>query len=159
MKTLFTYLSKNKPESDLSATYNIGLLQTKAFKAVMGTTAELLAKLKITNTEWVALGTIFDHSNGLRALSLAKIMDVEQAFISVLASKLAKRGLVIISADPTDKRAKIIHLSKEGKTFVKQTESMLIKELDKISAGITQEEAENYFKVLKSIVDYSPKDS
>ncbi len=157
MKTLFGLLGKEKNDSAISSTYNIGLLQTKAYKAIMGKTAELLEKSKLSNIDWVALGIIYDHPIGLRSLALAEILSVEQPFVTVLTNKLAKRGLVVVSSDPTDKRAKIIHASKAGKVFVKQTEGMLIKEMEKVSAGISREDALVYFKVLKSIVDYSEK--
>lgn len=157
MKTLLGYLKSNQNKSGINNTYHIGLLQTKAYKALMGTTSGLLEKANISNSEWVALGIINDHSAGLRSLLLSEIMAVEQPFITVIVNKLGKQGLIKVSPDPTDKRAKIIHLSKEGKVFVKQTESNLSKELEKISAGISLADAIGYTKVLQAIVDYSEK--
>lgn len=159
MKTILSYLKSQKNKSGITNTYHIGLLQTKAYKALMGTTSDLLNRLDISNSDWVALGTINDHSAGLRALLLSEIMGVEQPFITVVINKLKKRGFVIVSPDPTDKRAKIIHLSKEGKAFVKQMEANLTKEMEKISAGISLPDAIGYIKVLEGIVDYSDKHS
>lgn len=157
MKTLFGHLKNNTKDPKLSATYHIGLLQTKANKAIMGRTSEMLSKVKVSNVDWVAMGILKDHPGGLRPLELSEILGVEQPFITVVVSKLSKRGLLQVSTDPTDKRAKILYLSKAGKTFVKTTEQMLSKEMDKISTGITGAEAMTYFKVLKQIVDYSEK--
>lgn len=157
MKTLLGYLKSNKNESAVTSTYHIGLLQTKAYKALMGTTSDLLGRNGISNSDWVALGIIYDHPAGLRSLSLAEIMSVEQPFITVLIDKLKKKKYVIVTADPTDKRAKIIHLTKEGKAFVKQMESTLTKEIEKISTGISMPDVAGYVKVLQAIVDYSEK--
>lgn len=157
MKTLFGHLKDSTNNSSLSATYHIGLLQTKANKAIMGRTSEILSKVNVSNVDWVAMGTLMDHPNGLRPLELSEILGVEQPFITVVASKLSKRGYVEVFNDTTDKRAKILHITKAGKAFIKSTEKMLAKEMEKISTGITHAEAMTYFKVLKQIVDYSEK--
>ena len=156
MKNLFGQIKKNNSQG-LSATYHIGLLQTRAFKAIMGQTSELLSKLDITNVDWVALGIIYDHNMGLRSTVLARTLGIEQAYITVLTAKLNKRGLLTVSSDPTDKRAKIIHISKKGKSFVKQTEAMLSKEMGKISVGISTQDADAYLRVLQAIVDSTEK--
>lgn len=159
MKTLFSHLGENKNFPQLASTYNIGLLQTKTYKVIMGKIAQLLKPFKISNVDWVVLGIIFDHSDGLRSLALAEIMGVEQPFITVLTAKLKKMGFLKIVVDTTDKRAKILHLTKEGRNFVSTTEKMLAQEMEKISAGIAIADAMAYFKVQQSIVDYSEKES
>lgn len=155
MKSLFDYLKEDPEYSSLATTYQVGLLQTRAYKAVMGRTSEFLSKLKISNSDWVALGIIFEHSKGLRSLELARIMSVNQAYITVVVDKLVKRGYLIVSPDSTDKRAKILHLSTAGKLFVKKTEELLSKEMIILSSGISIDDALSYFKVQKHIIQQS----
>lgn len=159
MKHLFSQLRSSKQYSHLASTYQIGLLQTRAFKTIMGMTSNFLGEISISNSDWVALGLLKDSPSGLRSRTLAEMMGVEQPFITVTANRLVKRGYMVIAPDTSDSRAKIISLTKKGKEFVAQTEKKLSKAMEQAVADISYDEAEIYLKVQQQIVGYTKSDS
>ncbi len=80
-------------------TYNTGLLQTKAYRILKSHTTELLRPYGITTIEWAFLGVLKDHKQGLRAVTIAQIIGVEQPFVTVLSNHLKKKQLVQIAPD------------------------------------------------------------
>lgn len=138
-------------------TYRIGLLQTKAYKVIMGTTARILSKYSISNTEWVALGLIYDHPDGLRSAYLAKMMGIEQPFITLIAVKMGEYGYFKIITDPSDRRAKIIKITPKGKLAVRKIESNLSNEMQKLVELASAEQARVYLSVLQLLANQSSK--
>jgi DNA-binding MarR family transcriptional regulator len=151
MAKLFSLLKTNKFLGPAATTYNIGLAQTQAFKFVMGITASFLKKFSLTNVEWVMLGILRDNPYGIRSLTLAETLAVEQPYVTVATRNLIRCGLITTAVDPTDKRAKILAITKKGSRLVAVVEKDLAKEMDKMAAGMLLADVAAYVKVMSVI--------
>jgi MarR family transcriptional regulator for hemolysin len=134
-------------------TYSVGLLQTKVYRALKVNTELILKPYGISSIEWAYLGTISEYTNGIRAGDLAEILGVEAPFITSLSTKFLRRKLVAYEKDPTDKRAKCIIITTEGKKVVQEIEPILREESKKWLKDLSIKEVLTYIKVLKKISD------
>jgi len=132
--------------------YNVGLIQAKAYRALKHTTQEALKAYHISSLEWAALGLLFDETQGLRALDLAQTLGVEAPFISVMIKKLEDQKWLVTKSNPTDKRAKIIRLTAKGRKNLPVIEAELRDTTRHLLDGLNPLELMTYVKVLNTIV-------
>ncbi len=142
-----TILAKNQK------TYQVGLLQTKAYRVLKQRTAELLKTSDISTVEWAMLGILYDNSQGIRLNILADELGVEAPFVTKMMRKLLKNNLINLIADPEDSRAKVVCLTKQGKSFVEKTELYISKKMKNTFKDISKGDLLRYVLVLQTIVD------
>ncbi len=135
-------------------TYRAGLLQAKAYRVLKQRTGKILAPFGISTIEWGFLGLLMD-STRMRARALADELGVEPPFVTVMAAKLEKKGLVAMQKNTEDKRAKTFYLTPRGKTFVEEVEKTVRAEIRPLVAGINPAAFIGYFQVLEKIVENS----
>jgi MarR family transcriptional regulator for hemolysin len=140
-----------------SKTYQIGLLQTKAYRVLKQFVDDALEHLKVTSTEWAFLGLLYEANTGMRAMDIAHELGVEAPFVTVLIKKLEKQGFIEAREDSKDRRAKRICLTDLGRTFVKETEVYLRGELRTLIKGGNISDIASYITVLELIIENNPK--
>ncbi len=133
-------------------TYQVGLLQTKAYRALKGHTDAALESSGITSVHWALLGLLRDNPSNFRASDAAMELDVEAPFVTRMLAELTKKKLVESSQDPRDNRAKIVCLTKMGKKFVDETERMLRSAVRPLILGVSAGELADYLVVLEKII-------
>ncbi len=133
-------------------TFRIGLLQTKAYRALKQTTNKFLEPYKLSSVEWALLGLLYDAPKGMRLNVLAHELGVEAPFVTTMISKLSKRAFVEQVIDPEDNRAKITCLTKTGKEFVNTTEAVMRKSMKPLLQGIGLSDILSYLHVLRGII-------
>ncbi len=84
-------------------------------------------------------------------LTLADTLAVEQAYVTVATRNLIKKGYIKTIVDKTDKRAKLISITKKGKLLVSVVERDLQKEMNKMAEGLVLEDVATYIEVMHSI--------
>lgn len=67
-------------------------------------------ELGITATQSRVLGYVL-RNPGIRQRSLAELIEVEPITLSRMISRLEQSGLIVRSADPTDRRARLLDLT------------------------------------------------
>jgi len=134
-------------------TYRVGLLQAKAYRILKRYTSEGLQSHDISTVDWALLGHLNDFKGGCRLSHLAEELGVEAPFVTVLYTKLHKKGLVISKTDPDDSRAKIICLTQKGEGFVRETEEGLKTHMRPLLKGLSSNEVVSYINVLEHIIE------
>lgn len=150
-------LKKLATVARVSTTYRIGLLQAKAYRILKAHTTEALKHLNISTIEWAFLGVLHDHKEGMRAQEAAEELGVEAPFISALLKKLEKKKLLSTYLSPDDSRAKIVHLTQEGRSFVDGTEKYLRGKMRPLVQGAALGDLLAYLAVLETIIENANK--
>lgn len=132
--------------------YSSGLLQGKAYSRLHTKLTKSLLPYNISIPEWKLLGQLFEHGK-VKLNELAELLSYDPPMVTKLAKQLEKKGLVLRAMDPTDERAKIIAITKDGSTLIEQSEPVVKKTMAQILHGVSREELSIYIKVLITIVN------
>jgi len=143
------------------SSYQIGLLQTKAYRILNHETARILKQYDITPIDWALLGLLYDsqlQSKGGRRLSdIAEELGVEAPFVTERAQDLIKLKLVSIIQSKDDKRVKHMELTEKAKLQIPSIEKDLLASMRPLIQGSSIKEILGYKKVLEQIVKNRPK--
>ncbi len=155
---MLNILKKFKDAKAALTTYNIGLMQSKAYRVLKSHSDKILAEFGISSTDWALLGMLFDAPGGLRVTEAAKILGVETPFITELGEKLHKLKLIDWKNVPEDGRVKIIALTAHGKTLIPKIERVMLKNSKSLISGMSIADILAYRRVLDGIVKNSEKE-
>lgn len=137
--------------------YQHNLYQLRAQRVLRDRTSTVLAQYQLTTTEWIILGQIFEHKDGIRLAELATLLGVEAPLITNVVDGLVEKELVEKHAHPRDRRAKLIFLTKKGHELLPGVEALLQEEMRTLTKGVSEEEIAMYLKVLQLIIKNSRK--
>ncbi len=150
-------LKKMTIASKTHKTYQVGLLQTKAYRILKQSTTKLLEPYSISSIEWAMLGLLYDAPKGMRLMKVADELGVEAPFVTTMNINLSQRGFITNVADPEDNRAKLVCLTKSGKVFVDETELYLRREMKMLFKDISINNLLAYLLVLKKLIENKDK--
>jgi len=136
-------------------TYQVGLLQDKAYRVLKLETKAVLKPFGITPTQWAFLGILCDNKAEIRLNGLAQELGVKAPLVTVIFTHLKKMNLIDSHKDEDDSRAKKVFLTKKGYEFVTQVEKTLRKEIRPLLNGLSLKEVVAYVSVLEAIVKNS----
>ncbi|MDZ7726110.1 MAG: MarR family transcriptional regulator [Candidatus Campbellbacteria bacterium] len=131
--------------------YDISLLQSKAYRMVKTKINEALEKSDISATDWAILGALESADEPLLFGELAESAGVTAPRITIVVNNLKNKGWVSIKMDSSDSRRKRVALSKKGKNFIKSTEKKVQSVIQDFFSDIPAKQTEYYFKVLEKI--------
>jgi MarR family transcriptional regulator, organic hydroperoxide resistance regulator len=132
--------------------YSTGLLQGKAYSRLYTYLARTLLPFNISIPEWKLLGQLHEHQD-IKLSELAVLLSYDPPMITKLVKRLEKKKLVKRTHDKKDERAKIIKITREGHTLIKNAEMRVKKTMRQILGGVSREELMTYLKVLTVIVN------
>ncbi|BDA86725.1 MarR family transcriptional regulator [Aureimonas sp. SA4125] len=136
------------PENSLGFLLNdLSRLFRQAFEKSMGD-----AGLVLTPGEIRALAHVARHG-GARQAVLAERMGVEPMTLSAYLDRLETRGLIIRTTDPTDRRAKVIHLTDRADDVIDQVRPLAAQIYAQITDGIDAGELRTMESALLRIRD------
>jgi DNA-binding MarR family transcriptional regulator len=133
-------------------TYLTGTVQTRAYALLRENVYAVLSNYGITPTYWSMLGVIVEARDGVRQSEVAKAISVKPPLVTVMVRDLSKLGLVKTVQNQFDARAKLLSVTPEGKKFIKNVETDLLKQLDSLLTGLTENDLITYHKVLTTII-------
>ena len=129
-------------------TYKINLLENKAQKSLRIHSNKVLSQYKLSYNDWIILGILYDKGSA-RLYELAKTLNVEAPFITVIVDSLEKHKLIIRKKDPFDKRAQLIALSKKAKVLVPKVEKQLQNSVSSLVKLIGKQDYNSYLSTLE----------
>ena len=100
-------------------------------------------KIDLTTEQWAILNRLNENS-ALTQKEVAKITFKDNANITRIVDKLEKKGLIERLADPNDRRAWKISITKEGKNIRNQIEPLAIEVLKKATNGLTNKQVDDF---------------
>jgi DNA-binding MarR family transcriptional regulator len=91
------------------------------------------------------------HDDGISPTALAKDSMLSASAMTNRLDRIEKRGLIERRADPTDRRALTIHLTKQGRELVDHSISAHLEEEERLLARLSGEEREQLRQLLSKI--------
>lgn len=131
--------------------FEIALLHTKAYRILRQDIAKLLVPFDVTMLEWVLLCSL-NMEEGLRLSHVAEYIGVEAPLISQLITTLEQKGLVKLSPDKDDRRAKRLILTVNGHKLVVESNGAVAEELQHCLREVTSGDLDTHLRVLTAIV-------
>lgn len=86
-----------------------------------------------------------------RQKELAAVLDVEGPTLVRVLDALVAQGFVLRSEDPTDRRAKLVSVTREGHAFLGQLEDRIVALRDEIFDGVPAADIDTVLRLLARI--------
>jgi DNA-binding MarR family transcriptional regulator len=118
----------------------------------LGIMAEVLAPDGLKTTDYGAL-TMLDAEPGLDQQSLAARLGIDKVSAGQLIDRLERDGFVNRSLHPTDRRARVLHLTPEGLTLRRRIQPAALAAQDRILAPLREEDRQPLINSLTRIVE------
>lgn len=132
-------------------TYQVGVLEAAAHRALRQHKDELLKGYGLTGSDWYLIGTVADAGKqGIRSTDLAQLLGVTMGFLTKTTALLEAKGILIKKANAKDARSNYIALNSRYRRTLDEIEQALRHKLkDSIYSLVTPEELTTYIKVLE----------
>lgn len=137
--------------------YQSGLLFTQAHKLVRFRIYDVLEPYDLNPSYWSILGATVNNPDGIQPAAVAEVMDVKAPLVTMLSNDLIEKGLIKRIPHPTDKRAKLLIATPEGKKLRGKLEQLLEVEINSLLDGLTASEVATFEKALGKIIENSAK--
>lgn len=150
-------MTKTVAKTDDSAlsitTYQSGVVQSSAFRALKKHTAQLLKEHDMTTMQWFIVGTIYDAGPvGIRLTDLATKLDTGLPFLTNTLNLLESKGMVQRLSHANDNRSRMVSVTPAFKKKCPGIERDLRNKLRKsLYLSITPEELSTYIAVLHKL--------
>lgn len=136
---------------NLKAT-KIALLQSKSHRITKHRLSAALKPFQLRSVDWIILGFL-DHKKKPMAISeVATELGIQSSFMTVAVTKLAKRNLIKITDDKTDRRKRYIAVAAEGQKVIGLMQRQFEEFFAPLIQGLTEKELATYVKVLDTII-------
>jgi DNA-binding MarR family transcriptional regulator len=134
-------------------TYQAGVLQAAAHRAVTKLTNKALKKFNISAMQWFIIGTVLDAGDkGIRSTDLAKIMGTNLPFLTNTIAMLASKGMLQKESHGTDNRASLISVAPSFLAQSARIETELREVLrNSIYSQVTPAQLSTYIMVLSKL--------
>ncbi|WP_324699622.1 MULTISPECIES: MarR family winged helix-turn-helix transcriptional regulator [Novosphingobium] len=106
------------------------------------------AGLDLTSVQYAAMLTLRDHP-GLDQQTLAGMIAYDRVTIGGVIDRLVQKGLVEREVSPTDRRARVLMLSRQGGEALAAATPWVDQVQDDIVSHLTSEEQDIFLKLLK----------
>ncbi|HTR17527.1 MAG TPA: MarR family transcriptional regulator [Acetobacteraceae bacterium] len=110
-----------------------------------------LAELRLSTTLAYPIMAVYRLGGGVRQNVVADALGIEGPSLVRALDSLGAAGLLERHDDPADRRAKTLHLTREGERLARQIETVVAKVRDELLAGIPEEDLATAIRVLRSI--------
>jgi MarR family transcriptional regulator for hemolysin len=135
------------------ATYQAGLVQSRAYRALNKAYAECLAVHSLSMTQWGLLGLLM-HRERVTHVEISTIFDVTPTMATKLVTSLEKQGWVERQVHHSDSRVKEVSLTPSGRTLVRSIEPKLRTKMGELLKGVSRKDMAAYLGVLAYLAEY-----
>ena len=145
-------MNKRKLESLTDGTgVHVFLVMWKAVHAVETYAQRSIAEMEMCGSDFAVLEALL-HKGPLPINELGKKVLLTSGSITVAVDRLESKALVERRASGTDRRAKIVHLTKAGKELIGRVYADHAADMERLaSASLTKAERETLIRLLKKI--------
>lgn len=147
-----TILQKLKINTDYLNAYSVGLLQGKAYRILNTNLTRVLSPYDLSIPEWKLIGQLHDHGD-MGLAELAERLSVEPPLVTKLIDHLEKKDYVVRTLHKSDKRAKVITVTKKGEKILLELEPKVKESMKNLVDGVSKMEMLAYIHVLETIVN------
>jgi len=145
-------MSKDKAKSLTGGTgVHVFLVLWKAARAVEAYAEKSITDLEMCGSDFAVLEALL-HKGPLPVNEIGKKILLTSGSITVAIDRLEKRGLVERRAHGTDRRARIVHLTTEGKKLITRIYGDHARDMEKLAAeSLTKTDRKTLIRLLKKI--------
>src|SRR5438874_9233138 len=130
---------------------HVFLVLWKAARAVQAYAEKSITDLEMCGSDFAVLEALL-HKGPLPINEIGKKVLLTSGSITVAVDRLETKGLVERRAHDTDRRAKIVHLTKEGRKLITRAYADHAADLERITfASMTMAERKTVIRLLKKI--------
>jgi MarR family 2-MHQ and catechol resistance regulon transcriptional repressor len=130
---------------------HVFLVLWKASRALQAYAEKSISKLELGASDFAVLEAVL-HKGPLPVNEIGKKVMLTSGSITVAVDRLEAKGLVERRAHSTDRRAKIVHLTKEGRKLITRAYADHAADLERLaSTSLTKAERETLISLLKKI--------
>lgn len=130
---------------------HVFLVLWKAARAVEAYAEDSISDLEMCGSDFAVLEALL-HKGPLPINEIGKKVLLTSGSITVAVDRLESKGLVERRASGTDRRARIVHLTKQGKDMIARIYAAHASDMEKLAAAsLTRTERETLIGLLKKI--------
>jgi len=130
---------------------HVFLVLWKAASAVQAYAAKSVSKLEMCGSDFAVLEALL-HKGPLPVNEIGKKVLLTSGSITAAVDRLETKGLVERRAHGTDRRARIVHLTKEGRKVITVAYAEHAADMERLaSASLTRVERKTLISLLKKI--------
>lgn len=130
---------------------HVFLVLWKAARALEAYAEKSIQELEMCGSDFAVLEALL-HKGPLPVNEIGKKVLLTSGSITVAVDRLETKGLVERHAHGTDRRAKIVHLTKEGKKLITRVYADHAADMERLaSASLTRAERDSLIRLLKKI--------
>ena len=130
---------------------HVFLVLWKAARAVEAYAEKSVSQLEMCGSDFAVLEALL-HKGPLPINEIGKKVLLTSGSITVAVDRLETKGLVERRAHGTDRRARMVHLTKEGRKLITRAYAGHAADMDRLaSASLTREERKTLICLLKKI--------
>ncbi|MDY6815266.1 MAG: MarR family transcriptional regulator [Pseudomonadota bacterium] len=118
---------------------------------------ERLKDLGVTQARWNTMVYLQQGGEGLTQRELAGLMAIENPTLVRLLDSLEQQGLIERRPCPNDRRARRLHLTDAGRSFMDDLSERATKLREELLEGISDEDIEGALKVFQKIMENAEK--
>jgi MarR family 2-MHQ and catechol resistance regulon transcriptional repressor len=142
----------NRAESLTGGTgVHVWLVLWKASRAVEAYAEISISQLEICSSDFAVLEALL-HKGPLPVNEIGRKILLTSGSITTAVDRLEDKGLVERRAHGTDRRAKVVHLTKDGRKMIAKAYADHAADMERLaSASLTRKERETLIRLLKQI--------
>jgi len=130
---------------------HVWLVLWKAARAVEGYAQNSVSQLEICGSDFAVLEALY-HKGPLPVNEIGKKVLLTSGSITTAIDRLETRGLVERRSHGTDRRAKVVHLTKEGRKAIAKAYVDHAADMEQLaSASLNRKERKTLIRLLKQI--------
>src|SRR5262245_1069973 len=130
---------------------HVFLVLWKAARAVEAYAGNSISQLEMCGSDFAVLEALL-HKGPLPVNEIGRKVLLTSGSITVAVDRLEAKGLVERRAHGTDRRARVVHLTKAGKTMIRRAYADHASDMERLaSASLTKSEREKLIQLLKQI--------
>jgi len=130
---------------------HVFLVLWKAARAAQGYAEKSISELEMCGSDFAVLEALL-HKGPLPINEIGKKVLLTSGSITVAVDRLETKGLVERRPHGTDRRAKIVHLTKEGRKVITRVYANHAADMERLaSASLTRAERKTLIRLLKKI--------
>ena len=130
---------------------HVFLVLWKAARAVEAFAEHSISGLRMCGSDFAVLEALL-HKGPLPINEIGKKVLLTSGSITVAVDRLESKGLVERRASGTDRRAKIVHLTKDGRKLIARVYADHAEDMERLaSASLSKTERETLIRLLKKI--------
>ena len=113
----------------------------------------LTGDLNLSNARWQALGELNDIAEPLTVSQMARRMGLPRQSVQRLADGMTEAGLVKMTDNPADHRARHVVLTEKGRALYAETQEREWRWTNSVAAGFDAEEMRKAAELIERVTD------